>query len=119
MNISEDILKLRKQKGWTQSQLAEKLKTTKSNVSAWEAGTHNPAMDKLSIIYELLGKKIEDQLNKNDKLINENDEFMKDEAIKAKDELIEQLKKRLEDKDEIIEMLRGTSQGRQHKANSK
>ncbi len=42
MNIGQEILVLRAEKGWTQQQLAEKLKTSQRTIVAWEAGDSIP-----------------------------------------------------------------------------
>ncbi len=42
INIGQKILVLRAEKGWTQQQLAEKLKTSQRTVAAWEAGDSIP-----------------------------------------------------------------------------
>lgn len=42
MNIGQEILVLRAEKGWTQQQFAEKLKTSQRTVAAWEAGDSIP-----------------------------------------------------------------------------
>ncbi len=42
MNIGQEILVLRAEKGWTQQQFAEKLKTSPRTVAAWEAGDSVP-----------------------------------------------------------------------------
>ncbi len=38
MNVSEKILQLRKAKGLTQEELAEKLNVSRQSVSKWESG---------------------------------------------------------------------------------
>lgn len=38
MDISEKILQLRKAKGFTQEELAEKLNVSRQSVSKWESG---------------------------------------------------------------------------------
>lgn len=42
MNLSEQIKYLRGKKGWCQKELATKLKTRQSTVSAWEIGRNEP-----------------------------------------------------------------------------
>lgn len=42
MNIGQEILVLRAEKGWTQQQFAEKLKTSQRTIAAWEAGDSIP-----------------------------------------------------------------------------
>ena len=38
MSLSEKILMLRKQKGWSQEELAEQLGVSRQSVSKWESG---------------------------------------------------------------------------------
>lgn len=38
MNLAEKITKHRKQKGWSQEQLAEQLDISRQSVSKWESG---------------------------------------------------------------------------------
>ena len=38
MKLSEKIMILRKQKGWSQEELAEKLEVSRQAVSKWESG---------------------------------------------------------------------------------
>jgi transcriptional regulator with XRE-family HTH domain len=42
MNVGQEILVLRAEKGWTQQQFAEKLKTSQRTIAAWEAGDSVP-----------------------------------------------------------------------------
>lgn len=47
MEIGHIIAELRKQKRWTQSDLAEKLSVTKGAVALWETGKRTPPIDKI------------------------------------------------------------------------
>lgn len=53
MTVGETIKKLRKDKGLTQKELAEKLDLAPTAVSAWERNANKPMMDKLSIMAKL------------------------------------------------------------------
>jgi transcriptional regulator with XRE-family HTH domain len=53
MSISVKIQQLRKSKGLSQEQLAEKLEVSRQAVSKWESGTSTPDIEKLSLISEL------------------------------------------------------------------
>ena len=46
MKLSEKIMILRKQKGWSQEELAEKLEVSRQAVSKWESGQASPAIEK-------------------------------------------------------------------------
>lgn len=47
MDVSEKILQLRKAKGFTQEDLAEKLGVSRQSVSKWESGQSVPELEKL------------------------------------------------------------------------
>lgn len=54
MTFSEKISALRKQKGWSQEELAEKLMVTRQAVSKWESEQSMPDLDKLVQLSEAL-----------------------------------------------------------------
>lgn len=56
MNFSEKLLTLRKAKGMTQEQLAEKLDVSRQSISKWESGQAVPELEKivaLSAIFDV------------------------------------------------------------------
>ncbi len=55
MTFSEKISALRRQKGWSQEELAEKLMVTRQAVSKWESAQSMPDLDKLVQLSEALG----------------------------------------------------------------
>ena len=55
MTFSEKTSALRKQKGWSQEELAEKLMVTRQAVSKWESAQSMPDLDKLVQLSEALG----------------------------------------------------------------
>lgn len=55
MNISEKILRLRKEKGLSQEAFAEKLGVSRQSVSKWESGGTLPDIDKIIAMSELFG----------------------------------------------------------------
>lgn len=55
MNIGQEILVLRAEKGWTQQQFAEKLKTSQRTVAAWEAGDSIPRKSMMVKIAQVFG----------------------------------------------------------------
>lgn len=59
----EQIIRARKEQNITQSELAKRVGTQKSNISRLESGNYNPSLDFLAKIAESLGKKISVTLN--------------------------------------------------------
>lgn len=53
--LSEKIMILRKQKGWSQEQLAEQLGVSRQAVSKWESGASVPDLDKILNLSNLFG----------------------------------------------------------------
>lgn len=55
MKFNERLTKLRKEKGLSQEELAEKINVSRQTVSKWELGTTTPEMDKLSQLAGMFG----------------------------------------------------------------
>ena len=55
MTLAEKIINLRKEKGWSQEELAEKLDVTRQSVSKWESAQSVPDIAKILQISELFG----------------------------------------------------------------
>ena len=55
INIGQEILVLRAEKGWTQQQFAEKLKTSQRTIAAWEAGDSIPRKTMMVKIAQVFG----------------------------------------------------------------
>ena len=55
MTLAEKIINLRKQKGWSQEELAEKLDVTRQSVSKWESAQSVPDIAKILQMSELFG----------------------------------------------------------------
>ena len=53
-NIGKNIAKLRRAKGWTQADLAQKLFITRQTVSGWEIGRTQPGLDVLGELADVL-----------------------------------------------------------------
>jgi len=64
MNIGTNIRKLRKSNGWTQVELAQKLKLTQQAITAYELGKKKPPIEKLPDIAGLFNVSIEDLIGK-------------------------------------------------------
>lgn len=55
MILTEKILQLRKQNGWSQEELAEKLNVSRQSVSKWESGASIPDLGKILSMSEIFG----------------------------------------------------------------
>jgi len=53
MILSDKIMMLRKKKGWSQEELAEKLSISRQSVSKWESGASIPDIDKILMLSRL------------------------------------------------------------------
>jgi transcriptional regulator with XRE-family HTH domain len=53
------IKELRKQKGWTQKELANKVGSNYQSINKYEGGLHTPPLDKLVLLAEVLGTTID------------------------------------------------------------
>ena len=73
MNLGEKILKLRKEKGFSQESLAEKLGTTRQAISKWENNQGFPETEKLLQLSNIFGVSV-DFLLKDEKLVKNTDE---------------------------------------------
>lgn len=60
MKFSENLVKLRKEQGWSQEQLAERLEVTRQTIYKWESGQSYPEMDRLMLLSELFHCTIDD-----------------------------------------------------------
>ncbi|MBQ8637784.1 MAG: helix-turn-helix transcriptional regulator [Lachnospiraceae bacterium] len=54
----EQIIAARKEQNMTQSELARRVGTQKSNISRLESGNYNPSLDFLTKVAESLGKRL-------------------------------------------------------------
>ena len=73
MKFGEKLLSLRKEKGYSQEILADKLNVSRQTISKWESGITTPELEKIILlseifnisIDELVGKEEADKLEKN------------------------------------------------------
>lgn len=65
-DVQEWIAAARKKKGWTQTDLGERMGVTKANVSHWETGKHDPSFLQLLKIRDLTGHPLQDVLSPQD-----------------------------------------------------
>lgn len=69
MNLGEKIQHLRKEKNYTQSDLADMLYVSRAAISKWETGKGNPNLDSLQEISKIFGISINELLS-NEELIS-------------------------------------------------
>ena len=62
MILAEKIMKLRKQQGWSQEELAMKLGVSRQSVSKWESGASDPSTTNLMALAKLFGTTAEELL---------------------------------------------------------
>ncbi len=55
MKLAEKIMALRKQRGWSQEELAQQLSVSRQSVSKWESGASMPDLDKILKMSEIFG----------------------------------------------------------------
>ncbi len=59
MNLQEKLVFLRKQKGWTQLDLAENVNVSRQAISRWEVGHAVPSVDNLKFLSDLYGVSVD------------------------------------------------------------
>ena len=64
MKFSDNLIKLRKGKGWSQEDLADKLGLSRQAVSKWEVGTSKPDIDNVIKLSKLFEISIDELVNK-------------------------------------------------------
>lgn len=75
MILSEKILQLRKQNGWSQEELAEKLNVSRQSVSKWESGASIPDLGKILAMSEIFGVSTDYLLKEETQVIEYRDDF--------------------------------------------
>jgi transcriptional regulator with XRE-family HTH domain len=68
MIFAEKLKMERKNKGWSQEELAEKLYVSRQSVSKWESGQNYPSIEILINISDLFGLTIDELLRSDDEL---------------------------------------------------
>lgn len=63
LTLGENIVRLRTNKNWSQSDLAEALEVSRQSVSKWETDTSIPELDKLLKLSELFGVTLDELVN--------------------------------------------------------
>ena len=63
MRLEEKLTVLRKESGYTQLDLAEKVRVSRQAISKWETGRALPSAEKLKYLSELFGVSVDYLLN--------------------------------------------------------
>ena len=92
ITLAEKVMLLRKQRGWSQEELAEHLGISRQSISKWESGISIPDIDRIIKMSDLFGvstnyllkEQIEFEENKREDQTNENIKISK--AIEVSDE---------------------------------
>ena len=66
MSFSENLMRLRKQKGLSQGELANEIDVSRQTVSKWELGTTTPEMDKLVQLSSFFNVSVDELVNAED-----------------------------------------------------
>ncbi|MBR6628036.1 MAG: helix-turn-helix transcriptional regulator [Lachnospiraceae bacterium] len=77
MILADKIMTLRKQRGWSQEELADKMNISRQSVSKWESGASIPDLDKILKLSEIFGVST-DYLLKDEK---EDVEYVSEDAL--------------------------------------
>lgn len=90
MELHEKIKMLRKERGYTQSQVAEKIGQERSTVACYENGSRKPAVDVLEKLAHLYGVTLDYFSNKSDsdvmlQLLAQSSEFFRSVGISEAD----------------------------------
>lgn len=86
MNLPTKLVSLRKQRGLTQLDLAERLSVSRQAISRWEVGTAVPSTDNLKVLSELYGVSVDYLLNDNADDSSKNTENQEQEPKKQEEQ---------------------------------
>ena len=106
LEIANRLQKLRKEKGYSQEQLAEALGISRQAVSKWERAESSPDTDNLICLAKLYGISLDELLSTDETVeeIIENNDIPEEVETTLKVE-IPKIKKELTKKEKIIELL--------------
>jgi len=71
LNLADEVLKLRIEKGWSQSELARRVGTKQSNISRIESGLGNPTIDFLQRLANAFETKLAIHLGRTPKIFSD------------------------------------------------
>ena len=79
--VIDNLIKLRKENGYSQETLAEKLNVSRQAVSKWERGESSPDSDNLIALAKIYNISFDDLLLNNKKIVNKVDDEEDDETL--------------------------------------
>ena len=85
-NLPAKLGSLRKQKGITQMEVAEKLNVSRQAISRWEVGSAVPTTDNLKVLSELYGVSIDYLLNDAAENVSKHNEVKQDQSSASETE---------------------------------
>ena len=85
-NLLAKLVSLRKQKGITQMEVAEKLNVSRQAISRWEVGSAVPPTDNLKVLSELYGVSIDYLLNDAAENVSKHNEVKQDQSSASETE---------------------------------
>lgn len=106
IEIANRLQKLRKEKGYSQEQLAEELGISRQAVSKWERAESSPDTDNLICLAKLYGISLDELLSTDDSIETIKEEQINPEKIKF-DEIEENDDKKPRNK--VLEIINGTT----------
>lgn len=77
MEFEDKIKSFRKEKGWTQKELAEQLNVSDKTISSWETGRTYPDLDSLIQLADLFDLTLDELIREDKKMIKNLDEKIK------------------------------------------
>lgn len=81
MKLAEKIILLRKQKGWSQEELAAQMDVSRQSVSKWESGASMPDIDKIILLSQIFETSTDYLLKDNMEDYNSSDKCAPNEKI--------------------------------------
>ncbi len=83
MILAEKIIKLRKQVGWSQEELAEKMAVSRQSVSKWESTNSIPDLNKIIMLSELFNVSTDSLLKDENEVFESREEHDDPDTIKV------------------------------------
>ncbi|MEI8619842.1 helix-turn-helix transcriptional regulator [Pseudoalteromonas sp. B129b] len=102
MILAEKIVRLRKQVGWSQEELAEKMNVSRQSVSKWESTNSIPDLNRIIMLAELFDVSTDFLLRDENEAFDSHDENKKPDIIQIS---LEQAAKYIENKMEVSALI--------------